>query len=124
MAKCSTDNLPRAPYKCYRVTEPGDSGLCCSACPSGWHTADCDTRTFPTIEGAEYLTSPTAEKDLLIRLEKALILSGLLADEIRFLNNVSRKYYSSWGTDLESLLAHLSIDLSYIKAALKRVLGK
>lgn len=123
MARCSTDNLPRAPYKCYRDAAPDDSGVCCSACVSGWHTADCDIKTFPNLPGAEYLSSPTKEADILIRLEKALLLSGLLSDEIRFLNNLATSFSFSWGHEIESLLAHLSIDLSYIKAALKRLTG-
>jgi hypothetical protein len=100
------------------------SGFCCSDCLSGGHSASCNSEEFPEIgPSAAYLTSPTKEIDLLNRLTRAVALSATLQAEFQTLRNISLSLGISWGGPLESLLAHMEIDLKYLGAEIKEMTG-
>lgn len=99
------------------------SGFCCSECQSGGHTASCNLEEFPGLPSAEYLTSPTKEVDLLERLNRAVALSEVLEKEFGTIRSISLSLGISWGAPLESLLAHLAIDLRYLGAEIKEMTG-
>jgi hypothetical protein len=105
---------------CPREAYPGES-VCCPRCPAS-HTADCDVDTFPKNSSAQYYHDPDAGAKLLDRMRRAIALSEILEKEVREVSNIMRGLGLTPQGTLDSLAAHLSIDLQYIGAELKRTL--
>jgi hypothetical protein len=78
--------------------------------------------TFPEQPGAKYYYDPDAGSKLIDRMQRAVALTEVLEKEVREISNVMAGLgLTSEGT-LDSLAAHLCIDLQYIGAELKRTL--
>lgn len=98
--------------------------LCCLSCPTGYHTAECNIRTFPTIPSAQYFDDPEASTKLMLRLQKALSLAHILKNELNEIGNIAQQFIPNYRTDtLEALVAHLQIDISYAETAARKLLG-
>jgi hypothetical protein len=56
-------------------------------------------------------------------MEKAVVLSEILLKETNEIRNASISLGLKWGAPLESLLAHLEIDLRYLGGEIKKMTG-
>lgn len=67
---------------------------------------------------------PKAEEDgLVTRLAKALVLTELLTKEYQEIRNKSLMLGADWSSTLESLLAHMEIDLDWLRRETKKLMG-
>lgn len=107
---------------CARDAEPGRTH-CCDACPK-WkiHSIDCNKRTFPDWDGAQYLDDPEAPEKIVERIQNALALANVLEKEIRKIAEAGIRFVPGWDRSLDQMLAHLRIDISYCESAARKLL--
>jgi hypothetical protein len=99
-----------------------EDGTCCGECINREHTVNCHL-----IMNKDYLATarfPQHEEDDLIgKLKRNIALMNLLEKDFKQIRGASLMLGVEWGATLESLLAHLEIDLRYIEAEVKKITG-
>lgn len=74
-------------------------------------------------DSEKYYNDPEAGQKLLLRLEVAAAMAGKVGEEVRVIINTANGLGIEWHSALESLTHHLSLDLSYIRAEIKKLTG-
>lgn len=70
-----------------------------------------------------YYSDPDAALHLVERLDKAGVMLEMLESELMTINETAMSLAIPWHTNLELMLAHTSVDLRYLRAEIKRILG-
>lgn len=114
MARCS---------KCARDAHEGP--YCCTGCAT-WdipvHTIDCNKRTFPEWDGAQYIDDPQAAGKIVERAQKSLILANMLVGEFKLINEAGRRWIPGWPDSLETMIHHLQLDITYCEREARKLL--
>lgn len=63
------------------------------------------------------------EDDLVMRLKRSVHVAGALSRELKEIRNQSLMLGVEWSSSLESLLAHMEIDLDWLGAEVKKLMG-
>lgn len=107
---------------CTREAADG-SNYCCDACHKfKVHTPECNKRTFPEWRAAEYADDSQAAEKIVERLQKSLSLAHVLHEELRTIGEAAKQFHPQHNRQLEQMLAHLRIDISYCESAARDLL--
>lgn len=71
----------------------------------------------------QYHNDPESPRKLLQRLEGAHMMATALAEEFTIIRNTANALGIPWSRSLESMIAHLSIDLNYLRAEIEDMRG-
>lgn len=94
-----------------------------------------ETRTYETDPSSKLWTTESAnaaiigvypqqqEDDLVMRLKRSVHVAGALSRELKEIRNQSLMLGVEWSSSLESLLAHMEIDLDWLGAEVKKLMG-
>ena len=106
-------------------TQMDGSVICCPSCAaSNIHSAECNARTWPEWTAAKYLDDADVAEKLLIRLQKVLSLSHLLVNEMKEIQDAATRFVPNYqGSAVDCMCAHLQIDISYLEAEARKLLG-
>jgi hypothetical protein len=111
---------------CARDAE-NDSDFCCVSCQDldvGIHTPLCNKRTWPEWKAAEYLNVDDAAIQIVERLQKMLAISHIVSNELKIIHSAASQFVPNYqGGALESMVAHLDIDISYLEREARKLLG-
>lgn len=109
--------------KCIREAAEGFD-LCCEACEKySVHSPECNQRTFPELPYAEYLDDPEAAIKLIDRLARTLGLLHVVANELQIIASAGRALVPNYTSGLDSMIAHLRIDVSYCEHEARKLTG-
>lgn len=108
---------------CIREADEGYD-YCCEACEKyKVHSPECNQRTFPMLPYAEYLNDPEATIKIVDRLSRALGFAHVLANELQVISAAGRALVPNYTSGLDSMIAHLRIDIDYCGHEARKLTG-
>lgn len=91
-----------------------------SSIPPGGSVARGEQYSELTRQG---LDPDAAAANLVERMQDSIMLLESMENDVMTINNDANALGIPWSPNVESLLAHLSIDLRYLRAELSRILN-